>query len=107
MGDKIKFALALLLLAVGIAGFYLLSERAMILRVLSVLGGIGASVIVAWQTALGRRFFDFAKESVNESYLRAVGVGDSPWPPFRGILNLGGVPDRVHGLGHSTCGVTG
>lgn len=84
MGDKIKFALALFLLAVGIAGFYLLSERAMILRVLSVLGGIGASVIVAWQTALGRRFFDFAKESVNEAK-KVV------WPTQKETLQMTGL----------------
>ena len=67
MADKIKFALALLLLAAGIAGFYLLSDQAMILRVLAVLAGVGVSIVVAWQTEPGRRFFDFAKESVNEA----------------------------------------
>ena len=67
MADKIKFALALLLLAAGIAGFYLLSEQAMILRVLAVLAGLGASAALAWQTEPGRRFFDFAKEAVNEA----------------------------------------
>ena len=41
MADKIKFALALLLLAAGVAGFYLLAEQAMILRVLAVLAGVG------------------------------------------------------------------
>jgi preprotein translocase subunit SecE len=42
MADKIKFALALVILAAGVAGFYLLSEQAMILRVLAVLAGFGA-----------------------------------------------------------------
>ena len=40
MADKIKFALALLLLVAGVTGFYLLSEQAMILRVLVVLAGV-------------------------------------------------------------------
>ena len=35
MADKIKFALAVLLLVAGVAGFYLFSEQAMIVRVLS------------------------------------------------------------------------
>ena len=62
MADKFKFALAVLLLVVGVAGFYLLVEQAMILRVLAVMAGIGLAVAVAWQTELGRRFFDFARE---------------------------------------------
>jgi len=67
MADKIKFALALLLLVAGIAGFYLLSEQAMILRVLAVLAGVAASGAVAWQTEAGRQFFFFAKEATNEA----------------------------------------
>jgi len=67
MADKIKFALALVLLAAGVVGFYLLSEQAMILRVLSVLAGVAASVAVAWFTAPGQRFFVFAREAVAET----------------------------------------
>jgi preprotein translocase subunit SecE len=39
MADKFKFALAVLLLVAGVAGFYLLAEQAMILRVLAVMAG--------------------------------------------------------------------
>jgi preprotein translocase subunit SecE len=67
MADKIKFALALLLLAAGVAGFYLLGEQAMILRILAVLVGMGMAVAVAWQTELGQHFFGFAKEAINEA----------------------------------------
>lgn len=67
MADKIKFALALLLLVAGVAGFYLLAEQAMILRVLAVLVGLGLSAAVAWQTEPGRQFFVFSKESANEA----------------------------------------
>lgn len=67
MADKLKFMLALLLLAAGVAGFYLLGEQPMILRVLSVLAGLGASVAVAWFTAPGRRFIDFGREAVVET----------------------------------------
>ncbi|WP_263768210.1 preprotein translocase subunit SecE [Propionivibrio soli] len=67
MADKIKFALALLLLIAGVAGFYLLAEQAMILRVLAVLAGVGVSAAVAWQTEPGRQFFGFAKESTAEA----------------------------------------
>jgi preprotein translocase subunit SecE len=67
MADKLKFALALGLLAAGVAGFYLLGEQAMILRVLAVLAGLGAAVAVAWRTEPGRNFFAFARESVAEA----------------------------------------
>ena len=67
MADKIKFALALILLAAGVVGFYLLAEQAMILRVLSVLAGVGASIAVAWFTEPGQRFFVFAREAVAET----------------------------------------
>ncbi|HET7775112.1 MAG TPA: preprotein translocase subunit SecE, partial [Azospira sp.] len=65
--DKIKFALALLLLAAGVAGFYVLSEQAMILRVLVVLVGLVVAAAVAWKTEPGMRFFVFAREAVAES----------------------------------------
>jgi preprotein translocase subunit SecE len=66
MADKIKFALALVLLAAGVAGFYLLSEQAMILRVLAVLVGLALAVAVAWKTEPGQRFFLFANEAVSK-----------------------------------------
>ena len=66
MADKIKFALALLLLGAGIAGFYVLREQAMVLRVLSVLAGLGAGIAVAWFTEAGQRFFEFSREALAE-----------------------------------------
>lgn len=65
--DNIKFGIALLLVAAGVAGFYLLSEQAMFLRVLSVLAGLGAGASVAWFTEPGQRFFVFGRESVAET----------------------------------------
>jgi preprotein translocase subunit SecE len=67
MADKIKIALALALVAAGIAGFYALSEQALVVRVLSVLGGVAAGVAVAWTSAPGVRFVEFAGESINEA----------------------------------------
>jgi preprotein translocase subunit SecE len=67
MADKIKFVLALIILVAGLAGFYLLSEQATILRVLAVLAGVGLAVAVAWKTEPGQRFFGFASESVVEA----------------------------------------
>lgn len=67
MADKIKFALALLLLAAGVAAFYMLSQQAMILRVLVVLVGVAIAAAVAWKTEPGQRFFVFAQEAMAET----------------------------------------
>jgi preprotein translocase subunit SecE len=67
MADKLKFVLALLLVAAGIAGFYFLSEQALVLRVLAVLLGLAAGVAVAWHTEPGQRFVVLAREAVNEA----------------------------------------
>ncbi len=67
MADKLKFVVALLLLVAGIAGFYLLSEQPLILRVLSVLAGLGAGAAVAWFTEPGQRFYAFGQEAVAEA----------------------------------------
>ena len=67
MADKIKFSLALVILAAGVAGFYLLSEQAMILRVLAVLVGFALAVVVAWKTEPGQRFLNFSNEALVEA----------------------------------------
>lgn len=67
MSDKIKFALALVILAAGVAGFYLLAEQAAILRLLVVLLGVVLAALVMWKTEAGQRFFVFANESVVEA----------------------------------------
>jgi preprotein translocase subunit SecE len=67
MADKLKFAVALLLLVAGIAGFYLLAEQPLIVRVLAVLAGVAAGAGVAWFTEPGQRFFSFSQEAVTEA----------------------------------------
>ena len=67
MADKLKIALALFLVVAGVAGFYVLGEQPMILRVLSVLAGLAAGAAVGWYTAGGQRFFVFAGEAVVET----------------------------------------
>ncbi len=66
MADKLKFALALALLAAGVVGFYVLSEQPLVLRVLSVLAGVGAGIAVAALSEPGRSFIGFARESITE-----------------------------------------
>ncbi len=67
MIQRIKLALALLLVVAGVAVFYLLAEHAMVLRVLAVLAGVGASAAVMWTTPAGQRAFAFTNESLAEA----------------------------------------
>jgi len=67
MADKLKFGLALILVAAGVAGFYLLGEQPTILRVLSVLAGLVAGAAVSWFTEPGRRFYAFSQEAATET----------------------------------------
>jgi preprotein translocase subunit SecE len=67
MADKIKLALAALLVIAGVAGFYYLSDRALILRIASVLAGLVAAVLVGWTTEPGRQFYVYAQEAVAET----------------------------------------
>ncbi len=84
MADNIKFVLALLLLVAGVAGFYLLGEQPMILRVLSVLAGLGAGAAAAWFTGPGQRFFEFSREAVVETKKVA-------WPSRRETIQTTGI----------------
>ena len=66
--DKLKSALAIALIVAGVLGFYVLgSEQPLVLRVLSVLVGLGAGGAVAWFTEPGRRFAAFVQEAIVET----------------------------------------
>jgi preprotein translocase subunit SecE len=67
MIDKIKLIIALLLVAAGVAGFYLLSEQALVVRILVVLAGVGAALLVLWTSPIGKQGFAFAQEAVVET----------------------------------------
>jgi preprotein translocase subunit SecE len=84
MADKLKFAAALLLLVAGVAGFYLLAEQPMILRVLSVLAGVAAGAAVAWFTEPGQRFFVFSREATAEAKKVA-------WPTRKETMQTTGI----------------
>ena len=66
MADNFKLAIAAVLVAAGIAGYYLLAEQALVLRVLAVVAGIVAGAALARLTEQGRTFAVFARESVGE-----------------------------------------
>ena len=66
MADKIKLALAALLVVAGIAGYYLLAANSIVLRILAVVAGIVAGIAVAWTSVLGQEFLVFAREALVE-----------------------------------------
>lgn len=67
MVNKIKLLVAFLLLVAGIAGFYLLADKATVLRILVVLAGLGAAVAMLYTTPIGKQSLSFISESVAEA----------------------------------------
>ena len=67
MADRIKIAVAVLLAVAGIAGFYFLAERAMIIRVAAVLLGFAAAAGVFATSQPGKEFHVFSQESIAET----------------------------------------
>ncbi len=66
MAEKIKLAVAGLLVAAGIAGYYVLAAQSILLRIGAVLAGIAAGVALAWTSAYGQQFAAFGRESLVE-----------------------------------------
>jgi len=66
VADKLKILAAVLILAVGVGGFYYFGDKPDWLRVLMVLGAAGLAALVALQTAMGRAAWEFAKISRQE-----------------------------------------
>src|SRR5690606_33875019 len=67
MADKIKLVLALLLVIAGVAGFYVLEEQALVVRILTVLAGVVAAMVVLWTSSTGQQGFAFVREAVIET----------------------------------------
>ena len=64
--DIALLALAVLLAAGGIVGYYWLGDAPLVLRVLAVIGGIVAGLAAGYFSAPGREFAVFAGEAVGE-----------------------------------------
>jgi preprotein translocase subunit SecE len=65
--DRIKVALAVAAVIAGVVGFYLLSQQPAVVRVLSVLGGLIAGVVISWFSVPGQRLFGFTKDAWSET----------------------------------------
>lgn len=66
MFDKIKIVFAALMVVAGIAAFYYFSEKAIVIRVAAVLGGMVVASLLFLMTAMGRQFKGYAQDSVEE-----------------------------------------
>ena len=65
--DKVKVAVAALLVVAGIAGFYYLQESATVVRLAVFLAGLLAGAAVMWTSVPGQNFVAFAQDSVTET----------------------------------------
>jgi len=85
MAEKIKIVFALLLVAAGVAGFYLLAGQPTILRVLAVGAGVIAGVLFFLRlTEMGGRFWAFCLESWVE-------LSKVVWPSRKETVQMTGV----------------
>jgi preprotein translocase subunit SecE len=64
--DKLKIALAVIALVLGVVGFFILSDQAAALRIVTLVAGLLLAVVFMWTAEPGQRFITFAKESVRE-----------------------------------------
>jgi preprotein translocase subunit SecE len=66
MIDKAKLAAAVVLVALGVWGYYWLADSPLVVRILAVVAGLVAAGAVAWWSEPGKQFALFAGESVAE-----------------------------------------
>ena len=71
--DKIKIALAVGCIVLGVWGYYYFAETALVLRFLMVVAGLLIAAAVAWSSQPGKEFFAFAQEAWQEA-------GRVSWP---------------------------
>ena len=71
--DKLKIAVAVGFVVLGLWAYYYFADTAQVLRVLMVLGGLLAGAGIAWLSQPGREFFAFAQEAWAEA-------GRVSWP---------------------------
>ena len=71
--DKLKIALALGCVVLGVWGYYYFADTALVLRFLMVVAGLVIGAGVAWLSQPGKEFFAFAQDAWAEA-------GRVSWP---------------------------
>ncbi len=82
--NKLKLGFVFIFIIAGIAGFVYLNESAVVIRLLSILIGFLLAAIVAKFTTQGQEFYEFCKESTEETK-KVV------WPNRKEALQTSGV----------------
>ena len=82
--DIALVSLAVVLALAGVCAFSLLSDQPLLIRLVSLFGGLASAVIVAWFSPSGKRFIVYGRESYDE--LRRV-----VWPTRKETLNSTGM----------------
>ena len=65
--DRAKVAVAVLAVAAGIVGWYMLAQQPLVVRLASILAGIAAGAAIAWFSGPGQRFVAFARDAWSET----------------------------------------
>ncbi|MGE0356737.1 MAG: preprotein translocase subunit SecE [Burkholderiales bacterium] len=84
MAEKIKIALAALIVVAGLWGFYAVADQPTILRLAVLAGAFALAAAVMWFTTAGRDFVVFSRESWDEAK-RVV------WPARKEALQTTGI----------------
>jgi preprotein translocase subunit SecE len=66
MSDKIKLAIAVVLLCASMAAFYIYSEASLLLRVAGLLATVAVAVAIAARTEVGRETIAFGRGALIE-----------------------------------------
>jgi preprotein translocase subunit SecE len=66
-GDKLKVVLAVVAAIAGVVGFFYLAGQPTLVRAAALVVGLLISVGIAYTSASGRDFINFAKEAVRET----------------------------------------
>jgi preprotein translocase subunit SecE len=67
MVDKIKIFLALLVIAAGISGFYLLADMPAVVKTGAFVGSLAVAALIGWTSTQGKRFAAFVREAIIET----------------------------------------
>jgi preprotein translocase subunit SecE len=84
MAEKIKIAVAALIAAAGLWGFYAIADKATIVRLGVLFGAFAVAAGLMWFTQAGRSFVVFSRESWDEAK-RVV------WPSRKETLQTTGI----------------
>lgn len=64
--DKLKLIIAVALLGAGVAGFYYFADESLLMRVLGLLAVASVSLMIVYQTAVGRQSWGFVTDAQTE-----------------------------------------